>query len=131
MVPHQWRIGLAVVRGHVGASMSRTGPQEGTQALCRACNKPISFVGPYWDHLGEPKPKHPAIPREETAVLMEDATNNEVMAAVSIIPIPDGFRYEEALQQLARLVIALLDGGMPEREIAKRLMRYHPAQEGV
>ena len=49
---------------------------------------------------------------------------------VVIIQVPAGFRHEEALKELAQLVITLLKNGMPEHEIAKRLMRYHPAQEG-
>lgn len=48
-----------------------------------------------------------------------------------VVPVPEGFAHEEALQQLSQLVITLLVNGMPEREIAKRLMRYHPMVEGV
>ena len=51
--------------------------------------------------------------------------------AVVSVPVPEGFAHEDALQQLACLVVALLASGMPEREIAKRLMRYHPMTEGV
>lgn len=46
------------------------------------------------------------------------------------IPIPESFAHDEALQRLASLIIQLLSSGMPERELAKRLMRYHPAVEG-
>lgn len=46
------------------------------------------------------------------------------------VPIPDGFTDTEALRRLAHLVATLLLSGMPERELAKRLTRYHPAQEG-
>lgn len=46
------------------------------------------------------------------------------------IPIPDGFRHAEELLSLSHLVVELLANGMPEREIANRLMRYHPAGEG-
>lgn len=34
----------------------------GDRATCAMCNKPITFVGPYWDHDGEIKPRHPATP---------------------------------------------------------------------
>lgn len=64
-------------------------------------------------------------------MLVEDATNNIRDNAVVIIPVPNGFPHEEALIQLNQLLIALLVGGMPVRELTKRLMRYHPAQEGV
>ncbi len=40
-------------------------PKIGDRATCSQCNKPIVFVGPYWDHPGEMKPKHPAIPISE------------------------------------------------------------------
>lgn len=60
---------------------------------------------------------------------MNEAT--EQAPAVVIVPVPVGFRHEEALQQIARLVVSLLESGMPEREINRRLARYHPAQEGV
>jgi hypothetical protein len=39
-------------------------PTVGTRAVCKQCNKPIVFVGPYWDHEGEMKPRHVAIPIE-------------------------------------------------------------------
>lgn len=64
------------------------------------------------------------------AVVSRDV-DTDLAADVVIIPVPPGFKNEEALRQLARLVVSLLEHGMPEREIAKRLMRYHPAQEGV
>jgi hypothetical protein len=50
--------------------------------------------------------------------------------AVIPVPVSDGFAHEEALQRLAALLIQLLSSGMPEREIARRLMRYHPMAEG-
>lgn len=40
-------------------------PKVGTRATCEACNLPIVYVGPYWDHAtGEAKPRHPAWPKE-------------------------------------------------------------------
>lgn len=50
---------------------------------------------------------------------------------VAVIHVPEGFSHEEALQRINRLVIALLESGMSEREINKRLARYHPMVEGV
>lgn len=47
------------------------------------------------------------------------------------VPVPPDFRDEEALKRLGRLAAELLSSGMPERELARRLTRYHPAQEGV
>jgi hypothetical protein len=39
-----------------------TTPEIGTTATCRMCHEPIVFVGPYWDHQGSIKPRHPAMP---------------------------------------------------------------------
>ena len=39
-------------------------PEVGTRAACKQCKTPIIFVGPYWDHEGELKPRHVAIPAE-------------------------------------------------------------------
>lgn len=58
-----------------------------------------------------------------------DVATPSTLAGV-IIPVPPDFAYEDALKELAQLLISLLKNGMPEREIAKRLMRYHPAVEG-
>jgi len=39
-------------------------PPTGQRALCTQCHQPIVYVGPYWDHPGEIKPRHIAIPGE-------------------------------------------------------------------
>lgn len=39
--------------------------QAGTKAICSQCGKEIIFIGPYWDHPGEIKPRHPAFPVDE------------------------------------------------------------------
>lgn len=36
----------------------------GTRASCRACDKLIEYVGPYWRHIGA-QPRHIAEPKEE------------------------------------------------------------------
>lgn len=36
----------------------------GDKSTCQMCGAEIVFVGPYWDHRGENKPRHPAIPVE-------------------------------------------------------------------
>ena len=52
--------------------------------------------------------------------------------AVVILPVPNGFQHEEELIRIARMVVDILaSGAMPEREIARRLIRYHPAMEGA
>lgn len=33
-------------------------------AVCRDCRKPIALVGSCWEHTGDPKPRHPAVPVE-------------------------------------------------------------------
>ncbi|RPI21900.1 MAG: hypothetical protein EHM70_24480 [Chloroflexota bacterium] len=42
--------------------------QKDQMSKCRMCGKEIIFVGPYWDHifLDTPKPRHPALPVEES-----------------------------------------------------------------
>lgn len=39
-----------------------TDPTIGDRATCASCHRPIVFVGSYWDHEGDPKPRHPASP---------------------------------------------------------------------
>lgn len=39
-------------------------PTLGEQARCAACDAPIVYKDPYWDHLGENKPRHIARPAE-------------------------------------------------------------------
>lgn len=43
-------------------------PATGDKAICSMCDKPIVYVGPYWDHEGEMKPRHPAVPRAEASI---------------------------------------------------------------
>lgn len=35
----------------------------GDEAQCKMCNDTIRYVGPYWEHLGELQPRHPAWPK--------------------------------------------------------------------
>lgn len=37
-------------------------PAEGDRAVCASCGMPIRFVGPYWAHIGDAQPRHPAQP---------------------------------------------------------------------
>jgi hypothetical protein len=48
----------------------------GDKAICAGCGAAIVFVGPYWDHIGEIKPRHPALPKlpVETAPLQPNWT---------------------------------------------------------
>ena len=39
-----------------------TEPYVGERRICSQCGDQIVFIGPYWDHPGDIKPKHPAIP---------------------------------------------------------------------
>lgn len=43
-------------------------PKIGTQVLCDQCGAAIEWRGEYWDHLGENKPRHLAIPKSFKAV---------------------------------------------------------------
>lgn len=38
-------------------------PPIGTTDVCRTCNRPIIRESQCWTHCGEPKPRHPAIPK--------------------------------------------------------------------
>lgn len=48
----------------VGKNTSRE-PVTGDEAVCRMCGETIRYVGPYWEHLGELQPRHPAWPKEQ------------------------------------------------------------------
>lgn len=37
-------------------------PKFGDISNCSQCGKEIIFVGPYWDHMGDRKPRHTAQP---------------------------------------------------------------------
>lgn len=50
----------------------------GMKAICKSCGKGITYVGPYWDHIGEPKPRHPAWPRDEEEPIKPMTTNGYV-----------------------------------------------------
>lgn len=38
--------------------------RERARSRCETCGEAIEYVGPYWDHIGEDKPRHPATPGE-------------------------------------------------------------------
>lgn len=38
-------------------------PKPGDHASCASCGNDIVFIGTYWDHVGELKPRHPASPQ--------------------------------------------------------------------
>ncbi len=44
--------------------MNDLDPKLGDLAICSMCGNQIMYVGPYWDHQGEHKPRHPATPGE-------------------------------------------------------------------
>lgn len=37
-------------------------PETGDKDTCKMCGRQIVYIRPYWDHPGEIKPRHPAIP---------------------------------------------------------------------
>ncbi len=43
-------------------------PIPGTPAECEQCGNDIVFVGPYWDHVGALKPRHPAVPQKAVPI---------------------------------------------------------------
>lgn len=40
-------------------------PQKGARTTCSMCNETIEYIGPYWRHIGEIQPRHPALPAGE------------------------------------------------------------------
>ena len=47
------------------------------------------------------------------------------------VPVPVEFLHDEPLLRLCALLVPILSSGViTERELAKRLIRHHPAQEG-
>lgn len=40
-------------------------PEIGDRAECRSCHAEIVYIGPYWDHVGPIKPRHPGFPVEQ------------------------------------------------------------------
>lgn len=45
--------------------------QVGERRICSQCGEFIIFTGPAWDHPGEIKPKHPALPAERQSVVID------------------------------------------------------------
>lgn len=43
----------------------KTEPQRGDLAICSMCGEQIVYIDSYWDHNGENKPRHPAVPGEK------------------------------------------------------------------
>lgn len=41
-------------------------PKHGDKSTCRSCGRPITFLIRYWDHDGDVKPRHPAVPPSPT-----------------------------------------------------------------
>jgi hypothetical protein len=59
-----------------------TDPKVGDQSACASCGNDIVFIGPYWDHVGELKPRHPAwpsVPSEKSGLTPQE---QEVMDAL-------------------------------------------------
>ena len=46
-------------------------PQMGDTGHCETCHERLVYTGLYWDHVGEMKPKHPAVPMERHTVEMQ------------------------------------------------------------
>ena len=98
--------------------MANDNPTHGTPAICASCGNDIVFVGPYWDHVGERKPRHPATPQKpnQTSGLMP--AEQRVMDALLVaweafkdipesIPIAETQKFREAIHD-AQYVLAYL-----------------------
>ena len=104
-------------------------PLLGEQAICGMCRERIVYIGPYWDHMGDNKPRHPAVPEDEwmqKPPTKEQAFNaflaELVAAGVSNqTPIIEAlYVYREALLQWQREVI---DGHARDAELAIGVLR--------
>lgn len=63
-----------------------TPPTIGDRAACASCRRPIVFIGPYWDHEGEPKPRHPASPATTigaTVALLRPGASGESLEPIA------------------------------------------------
>ncbi len=47
----------------------------GDRATCKMCSGEIEYIGPYWRHVGEHQPRHPATPKP--IIELEDYTPSE------------------------------------------------------
>lgn len=76
-----------------------TKPILGEQAICGMCRERIVFVGPYWDHMGENKPRHPAVPEDEWPQKPPDKTQafDAFIAALAAAGVKDNAAIIEAL----------------------------------
>jgi len=58
-----WQIGAR--KKGIEKMSNQAEPVIGQHATCQMCDAEIIFIGPYWDHVGEDKPRHPALPKGE------------------------------------------------------------------
>lgn len=107
-------------------------PVLGEQAICGMCRERIVFVGSYWDHIGENKPKHPAMPEMPQPISKEQAFD-AFIAALDAAGVKDNtaiiealYVYREALLRWQRLVI---DDKAREAELALRILRSYTRKE--
>ena len=57
-------------------------PIHGQRDTCEMCGEPIVFIGPYWDHIGENKPRHPATP--PTGIAITDEPEEPITPGMAI-----------------------------------------------
>lgn len=110
-------------------------PLLGEQTVCGMCRERIVYIGPYWDHMGEHKPRHPAVPEDEwpqRTLTKEQAFNTflaELVAAgvTNQTPIIEAlYVYREALLRWQREVI---DGHARDAELAISVLRGYTRWE--
>ena len=116
--------------------MNNPAPKLGDLAICSMCGAQIMFVGPYWDHQGKNKPRHPATPQVKEPIPWEQ----RMQERYSMIPYPvfmrsrddvviyNGIRkWAESDQPvdwlLAQLVLALSDANAIYAQQIQDLLR--------
>lgn len=88
-------------------------PAMGDKATCKSCGKAIEYVGPYWRHLGENQPRHPAIPKPtpeelQAALVASNARIRE--AAPDLYAACAAWAWAEKMQ--VRAAMAAWDGAL-------------------
>lgn len=99
------------------------------QAVCRMCGETIVFAGAYWDHMGENKPRHPALPAHEITtgaaapVLTESLDERELLQVLHARSYADGFAKSGVPGHGQFLLIAKLSRMIDELRAIKTLPR--------
>lgn len=110
-------------------------PIIGEQAICGMCRERIVFIGPYWDHIGEDKPRHPAVPQDEWPPKPLDKTQafDALMAVLDAAGVKDNASIIEALyvyrEALLKWQHELIDDKARDAELAIAALRNYTRRD--